>query len=89
VERPGDLRPLAYAAGGGALVWAGAATQGRLQLPAALQLPVLFGAMSLYLGARLWLQLDDSDLAHADRGSRTWKAHARNRLRAWLGIRHV
>lgn len=83
------LRTLAYAAGGGVLVWAGVAMQGRLRVPPALQLPVLFGAMLLYLGVRLWLQLDDSDIAHADRGSRTWKARARNRLRAWLGIRHI
>jgi hypothetical protein len=83
------LRTLAYAAVGGALVWVGNAMQGRLRVPATLQLPILFGAMSLYLGVRLWLQLDDSDIAHTDRGSRTWMGRIRNRLRALFGIRHV
>jgi hypothetical protein len=83
------LRTLGYAAAGGALVWAGVAAQGRLPVPPALQLPVLLGAVALVGGVRLWVHLDDSDLAHADRNSRTWKARLRTRLRALLGMRHV
>lgn len=83
------VRTLGYAAVGGALVWAGVAAQGRLRVPPALQLPMLLGAVALVAGVRLWLHLDDSDLAHADRNSRTWKARLRTRLRALLAMRHV
>lgn len=43
----------------------------------------------LYLAYRLWMQLDDSDLAWADRGGRTFRRRTRNRLRRLLGLRHV
>jgi hypothetical protein len=92
-ERRGDpllgLRTLGYAAAGGGLIWVGIAMQGRLRLPAALQVPVLLGAGALYFGVRLLLRLHDPATAEVDRDSRRWTARARNRLRAWFGIRHL
>jgi hypothetical protein len=42
-----------------------------------------------YLAYRLWMQLDDSDRAYADRGGRTFRRRTRNRLRRLFGLRHV
>ena len=43
----------------------------------------------LFAGLQLWMELDSSDIAYADRGARTGWRRTRNRLRRLLGIRHV
>lgn len=48
------------------------------------------GTLGLLAGGfALWLQLGDSDVAHADRTAGTFGARLRNRVRRLFGIRHL
>ena len=61
----------------------------RMEVPREWGALVVLAAYAGYALFRVWLDLGDSDLAHADRASRLWKGRTRNRLRAWLGIHPV
>lgn len=54
--------------------------------------PTFAGLVLLVLclgGLRLWMELESSDIAYADRDARGWWRRMRNRLRDLFGIRHV
>lgn len=92
-ERGGDpiitVRSLPYA-GITALLVGGSFFRPRwLHVSFAAYLAMAAASALLFAGVRLWIRLDDSDVAYADRAGRSRAARFRQRLRRWFGIRHV
>lgn len=84
-----SVRTLGYV--GATVALGGAAAVGGRSLDEAPGLYMTMAVLSglLMIGVKVWLQLDDSDIARSDRRGRGRKARIRNRLRRLLGIRHV